>query len=54
MVANEVVPFKEFDKRNGEDSYVYYCRCGGVFEVLLRTRFFTDRFTKKRYRNGLI
>ena len=33
VVVNYEYPFSEFDHRAGEDSYIHYCRCGGVFEV---------------------
>ena len=33
VVVNYEYPFSEFDHRPGEDSYIHYCRCGGVFEV---------------------
>lgn len=33
VVANEIIPFTEFERRNDDDSYFHYCRCGGVFEV---------------------
>lgn len=33
VVANEIIPFTEFERRSDDDSYFHYCRCGGVFEV---------------------